>query len=106
MFKDALFLTACCCDSDLAGVVCLPGWISTLQDDIAGGCVLSENFFFLLLSVHVGLLAWSATRHAPVVDEVGHLPAGLSHWHLNRRDELQFDPVCRRILGKRIAVQS
>lgn len=33
----------------------------------------------LILAIHSGLLAWSATRHSPTVDEVGHLPAGISH---------------------------
>src|SRR4029077_11746417 len=26
------------------------------------------------------LLAWSAMRHSPTVDEVAHLPAGVMHW--------------------------
>jgi hypothetical protein len=49
----------------------------------------------LLLLAHVVLLAWSATRHAPVVDETGHLPAGLSHWNLRRFDLYCVNPSYR-----------
>jgi hypothetical protein len=38
----------------------------------------------LVLGAHAGLLAWGASRQAPTYDEVGHLPAGLSHWSLGR----------------------
>ncbi len=34
----------------------------------------------VLLAMHSGLLAWSASRDSPLWDEVGHLVAGLSHW--------------------------
>jgi len=39
-----------------------------------------------LLTLHAGLLAWGAWRHSPVYDEVGYLPAGISHWELGRFD--------------------
>jgi 4-amino-4-deoxy-L-arabinose transferase-like glycosyltransferase len=34
-----------------------------------------------LLTAHAGLLAWSAHCHSLTIDEVGHLPAGLSLYH-------------------------
>src|SRR5258708_5221346 len=34
-----------------------------------------------LLALQAGLLGWSATRHSPAIDEVGHLGAGLPRWH-------------------------
>lgn len=34
----------------------------------------------LILSVHVGLLAYSAAWQSPTLNEPGHLVAGLSHW--------------------------
>jgi hypothetical protein len=45
-----------------------------------------------LLAVHAGLLACSATRHSPTIDEVGHLAAGLSHWQLGRFDLYRVNP--------------
>ena len=45
-----------------------------------------------VLVLHGSLLAWSATRHSPVIDEVGHMPAGLSHWRLQRFDLYNVNP--------------
>lgn len=53
----------------------------------------------LLLLGHAGLLAWSATRHSPSIDEVGHLPAGLSHWHLGRFDLYRVNPPLIRLVA-------
>lgn len=64
---------------------------------VAAFCL--KTSVFLLLTAHVGLLAWSATRHSPVVDEVGHLPAGLSHWHLNRFDLYSVNPPLIRCVA-------
>lgn len=44
----------------------------------------------LLLVIHAGLLAWSAWDHSPAIDEIAHLPAGVSHWHF---DSLELYPV-------------
>jgi hypothetical protein len=46
----------------------------------------------LLLLGHAGLLAWAATCHSPHLDEVGHLPAGISHWQLGRFDLYRVNP--------------
>jgi len=53
----------------------------------------------LLLLLHAILLAWSATRHSPVVDEVGHMPAGLSHWKLQRFDLYNVNPPLVRTVA-------
>lgn len=34
----------------------------------------------LLLAIHVGVLAWAATRHSPTLNEPVHLVAGISQW--------------------------
>jgi hypothetical protein len=53
----------------------------------------------VLLAVHAGLLAWAATRHSPCTDEVGHLPAGLSHWYFGRFDLYRVNPPLVRMLA-------
>jgi len=52
-----------------------------------------------VLILHGILLALSATRHSPVVDEVGHMPAGLSHWRLHRFDLYNVNPHLVRTLA-------
>lgn len=34
----------------------------------------------LILAVHIALVARGALRHSPCIDEVAHLPSGVSHW--------------------------
>lgn len=46
----------------------------------------------LLLAMHAALLAWMATRHSPVLDETGHLPAGLCIWEFGRTDIYPVNP--------------
>jgi len=58
-----------------------------------------EWFAVCVVFVHVLLLAWLATRHSPVVDEVGHLPAGLSHWKVRRFDLYNVNPPLVRTLA-------
>lgn len=43
------------------------------------------------------MLAFGATRHSPVVDEPGHLIAGLSHWELGRFDLYRVNPPLVRL---------
>ena len=45
-----------------------------------------------VLTLQAGLLAYGATRHSPVIDEVGHLAAGISHWTLGRFDAYAVNP--------------
>jgi hypothetical protein len=34
----------------------------------------------VIVAIHVVLLNWSSVSHFPTIDEVGHFPAGVSHW--------------------------
>src|SRR5436190_755651 len=53
-----------------------------------------------LAILQVGLLAWSANRHSPVGDEVGHLPAAIAHWQVGAFDLYRVNPpLCRLVVG-------
>ena len=52
-----------------------------------------------ILLVHAGLLAWSGWSHSPTTDEVGHLPAGISHWTLRRFDLYNVNPPLVRAIA-------
>lgn len=53
----------------------------------------------LLLLIHASLLAWGAAHHSPTIDEVRHLPAGLSHWQLGRFDAYRVNPPLVRMVA-------
>jgi hypothetical protein len=53
---------------------------------------LTRACIALLLAVHAGLLAWSATRHSPTQNEPAHLVAGLVHWKFGRFDVYCVNP--------------
>lgn len=53
----------------------------------------------LLLAIHAGFLAWGALRHSPSWDEMGHLPAGLSHLQLGRFDLYRVNPPLVRMVA-------
>jgi len=65
----------------------------------AGAGRLRRLVVVLLLLAHGGLLAWSAARHSPAIDEVGHLGAGLSHWHFRRFDLYCVNPPLVRLVA-------
>jgi Dolichyl-phosphate-mannose-protein mannosyltransferase len=52
-----------------------------------------------LLTIHAGLLAYSALVHSPVTTEVGHLPAGISHWTFGRFDLYRVNPPLVRMVA-------
>src|SRR5262245_12463839 len=60
---------------------------------------LTGSLVAALLVVHSSLLAWEGWRQSPAVDEVAHLPAGLSHWKLNRFDLYRVNPPFVRMLA-------
>ena len=64
---------------------------------------LSDRFFCsaccLLLAIHAVLLAWCAWHDSPTTDEVAHLPAGISHWHLGRFDLFRVNPPLVRMVA-------
>jgi hypothetical protein len=53
----------------------------------------------LVTAVSVGLLAWGAYKHSPTADEVGHLPAGLSHLELGRFELYRVNPPLVRTVA-------
>lgn len=46
----------------------------------------------ILLILQTVLLSWSAFSNSPVVDEIAHLPAGLSHWRYRTFDLYRVNP--------------
>jgi len=50
-----------------------------------------------LLTTHALLVGWSAARHSPVVDEMGHLPAGISHWQFRQFTLYKVNPPLVRM---------
>jgi len=58
-----------------------------------------RNLAILVVTVHCGLVAYSATVHSLTWDELGHLPAGLSHWRFGRFDLYNVNPPLPRLLA-------
>ncbi|MGO8745454.1 MAG: glycosyltransferase family 39 protein [Thermoguttaceae bacterium] len=52
-----------------------------------------------ILAVHIGLVAWGDWRQSPTWDEIGHLPAGLSHWYSGRFDLYHVNPPLVRMIA-------
>ena len=77
-----------------ASVKCQP------SDDPGRGRVLQSRFALaLILVAQTGLLGWSATRHSPSIDEVGHLAAGLHHWKYGTFDLYRVNPPLVRLVA-------
>jgi hypothetical protein len=53
----------------------------------------------VVLGVHTVALIWSAYRHSPCTDEVGHLPAGVTHWHVGCFDLYRVNPPLVRMIA-------
>jgi len=51
------------------------------------------------LVVHCVLLAWSAARHSPTLNEPAHLVAGLSHWEFGRFELYRVNPPLVRMIA-------
>jgi hypothetical protein len=56
-------------------------------------------FVAIILLSHCLLLGWSAYAHFPSIDEMGHLPAGVSHWHFGRFDLYRVNPPLVRMIA-------
>jgi len=52
-----------------------------------------------VIGAHAGLLLWSSAKNAPVWDEWGHLPAGLSHWYFGDFDLYRVNPPLVRMVA-------
>jgi len=68
-----------------------PSWFSRLVEFINSNRA-TTFLIVLLLSFHAGLLAYSATRHSPTLNEPGHLVAGLTHWKFGRFEVYRVNP--------------
>lgn len=55
--------------------------------------------FTSCLAVHALLVGWGASRQAPNWDEMGHLPAGVSHWKFGRFDLYRVNPPLIRLVA-------
>lgn len=53
----------------------------------------------LLLAIHAGLLAYSATRHSPTMLEPALLASGLSHWEFGRFELYRVNPPLVRMVA-------
>ncbi len=53
----------------------------------------------ILLVIHVALLAWGSYRHSPTYDELGHLPAGMSHWQFRKFHLYSQNPPLVRMVA-------
>ena len=53
----------------------------------------------VLLAIHAGLLAYSATRHSPTMLEPALLTAGLSHWEFGRYELYRVNPPLVRMVA-------
>jgi len=53
---------------------------------------IRASAIFLILAAHVLLVVHTAWTSSPTVDEVAHLPAGLSHWRFGRFDLYRVNP--------------
>lgn len=52
-----------------------------------------------LLTIHAGLLAYSATRHSPTHLEPAFLVSGISHWQLRRFELYRVNPPLPRMIA-------
>lgn len=55
--------------------------------------------FAVLAAAHTALQAWLILANAPVLDEVAHLPAGISHWRSGNFDLYRVNPPLVRLLA-------
>jgi hypothetical protein len=58
-----------------------------------------KSAVWILLVLHAGLLSWGDWLHSPTIDEVGHLPAGLSHWQSANFDLYRVNPPLVRMVA-------
>ena len=59
----------------------------------------SKRYVLCIAVLHIGLLTHGIFVHGPTADEIGHLPAGLSHWHTGRFDLYRVNPPLVRMLA-------
>jgi Dolichyl-phosphate-mannose-protein mannosyltransferase len=52
-----------------------------------------------ILVLHGALLAYSASVHSPTFNELGHIPAGICHWHHQRFELYNVNPPLPRMVA-------
>jgi 4-amino-4-deoxy-L-arabinose transferase-like glycosyltransferase len=75
---------------------------SAVPDHVGSRAACSVSILravWAVLALHAGLLAWGAYIHSPSWDEYGHLPAGISHWHLGQFDLYRVNPPLVRMVA-------
>src|SRR5437867_102972 len=72
-------------------------WREPRQGVVAGSIVL-------VLLLHAALLADSAARHSPTLNEPAHLAAGVALWQLRRFDLFPVDPPLTRMVAGAAAI--
>lgn len=72
---------------------------SSSQVPILHRLLVSQWSLGCALTVHVVLLIWGALVHSPSVDEVGHMAAGVSHFHYGKFDLYRVNPPLVRMVA-------
>jgi 4-amino-4-deoxy-L-arabinose transferase-like glycosyltransferase len=72
-------------------------------DRIRVSCQVANHRYGVLvvsiLAIHALLLAWAGVMNSPASDEIGHLPAGLSHWQSGNFDLYRVNPPLMRMIA-------
>jgi 4-amino-4-deoxy-L-arabinose transferase-like glycosyltransferase len=57
------------------------------------------SIVIIFVGAHVALVVDGSQRNSPVVDEIGHIPAGLSHWELGTYTAYSVNPPLARMVA-------
>ncbi len=53
----------------------------------------------IIVTVHIGILTWISSVNSPNIDELAHLPSGISHWEYGRFDLYRVNPPLVRMVA-------
>ena len=59
----------------------------------------AAGYISVIVLLHLSLLVYGIFIHGPGWDEVGHLPAGISHWKTGRFDLYRVNPPLPRMIA-------
>ena len=75
----------------------------TLQPTLLGLRFFQFNWSLVvvlcLITAHVAMLIHGASIHFPNIDEIAHLPSGVSHWEFERFDLYRVNPPLVRLVA-------
>jgi hypothetical protein len=71
----------------------------SISDRLSSSKRVTLRIVILLLCIHAGLLAYTATRHSPTMLEPASLVAGLSHWEFGRFEVFRVNPPLVRMVA-------